>query len=83
MTKKCKTVNIPAVQEHNSLKALGVVENMRPLLPFPSLLQPHIEAGFCSGSILLCSDNIIIAQLLVNQQATHNWHHLNILNQKQ
>lgn len=23
MTKKCKTVNIPAVQEHNSLKALG------------------------------------------------------------
>lgn len=22
MTKKCKTVNIPAVQEHNSLKAL-------------------------------------------------------------
>lgn len=23
MTKKCKTVNIPAVREHNSLKALG------------------------------------------------------------
>lgn len=75
MTKKCKTVNIPAVQEHNSLKALGGWwENTRPSLPFPSLLQ--VPAAGPS------SDNATIVRLLVNQQAAHNWPHLNIPKQK-
>lgn len=54
MTKKCKTVNIPAVQEHNSLKALGGGGKYEAVAAIS-----FSTAGFCSRSILPCSDDYL------------------------
>lgn len=63
MTEMCKAVNIPALQEHNSLKASGCDHTGRceahsnPLLPCTA--DPNRSVAVRSRSVSLCVDHKI------------------------
>lgn len=63
MTEMCKAVNIPALQDHNSLKASGGDHTGRceahsnPFLPYTA--DPNRSVAVCSRGVSLCVDHKI------------------------